>query len=36
MNELSIMRPAIGNSQNERAFRRGNAMSAAPSMSGTT
>src|ERR1700758_3975815 len=30
------MIPAIGKSQNESAFRRGNAMSAAPSMSGTT
>ena len=29
------MIPAIGSSQNERAFRRGNAMSGAPSMSGT-
>ena len=36
MNELSIITPAIGRSQNESAFRRGNAMSAAPSMSGTT
>ena len=30
------MTPAIGRSQNESAFRRGNAMSGAPSMSGTT
>jgi len=30
------MIPAIGRSQNESAFRRGNAMSGAPSMSGTT
>ena len=29
------MIPAIGSSQNESAFRRGNAMSAAPSISGT-
>ena len=29
------MIPAIGRSQNESAFRRGNAMSGAPSMSGT-
>jgi hypothetical protein len=36
MNELSIMIPAIGSSQNESAFRRGKAMSAAPSISGTT
>ena len=35
-NELSIMIPAIGRSQNESALRRGNAMSAAPSISGTT
>ena len=35
-NELSIMIPAIGSSQNESAFSRGNAMSAAPSISGTT
>ena len=32
----SIMIPAIGSSQNESAFRRGNAMSGAPSISGTT
>ena len=30
------MIPAIGSSQNDSAFRRGNAMSGAPSMSGTT
>ena len=30
------MIPAIGSSQNESALRRGKAMSAAPSMSGTT
>ena len=30
------MTPAIGSSQNESAFRRGNAMSGAPSISGTT
>ena len=30
------MIPAIGSSQNESAFSRGNAMSGAPSMSGTT
>ncbi len=35
-NELIIMIPAIGSSQNESALRRGKAMSAAPSMSGTT
>ncbi len=29
------MIPAIGSSQNDSAFRRGNAMSGAPSMSGT-
>ena len=29
------MIPAIGSSQNESAFRRGNAMSGAPSISGT-
>jgi hypothetical protein len=31
-----MITPAIGSSQNESAFRRGNAMSAAPSMSGIT
>ena len=30
------MIPAIGSSQYDSAFRRGNAMSGAPSMSGTT
>ena len=30
------MIPAIGSSQNESAFSRGNAMSGAPSISGTT
>ena len=30
------MIPAIGSSQNDSAFRRGNAMSGAPIMSGTT
>ena len=30
------MTPAIGSSQNESAFRRGKAMSGAPSISGTT
>src|SRR4029077_14099194 len=30
----SIITPAIGSSQNERAFRRGNAMSGAPIISG--
>ena len=35
-NELTIMIPAIGSSQNESALRRGKAMSAAPSISGTT
>ena len=30
------MIPAIGSSQNDSAFRRGNAMSGAPSISGTT
>src|SRR3954464_10541949 len=34
-NDATIITPAIGSSQNESAFRRGNAMSAAPSMSGT-
>src|ERR1051326_5327619 len=36
MTELSISRRAMGSSQNESAFRRGKAMSAAPSISGTT
>src|SRR5437764_6716637 len=35
-NELSIMIPAIGSSQNDRAFRRGKAMSGAPIISGRT
>ena len=30
------MKPAIGSSQNESAFRRGNAMSGAPIISGIT
>ena len=32
----SIMIPAIGSIQNESAFRRGNAMSGAPIISGST
>ena len=32
----SIMMPAIGSIQNESAFRRGNAMSGAPIISGST
>src|SRR5438094_10620764 len=35
-NEQSIMIPAIGKSQYDNAFSRGNAMSGAPSISGTT
>src|SRR3954464_1749664 len=35
-NDASIMMPAIGSSQNDRAFRRGNAMSGAPIISGST
>src|SRR3954447_1686348 len=35
-NDASIRRPAIGSIQNDRAFRRGNAMSGAPIISGTT
>jgi hypothetical protein len=31
-----MMNPAIGRSQNERAFSRGNAMSGAPIISGMT
>ena len=31
-----MMSPAIGSSQNDRALRRGNAMSGAPIMSGIT
>ena len=31
-----MIRPAIGSSQNDRAFSRGNAMSGAPIMSGMT
>ena len=31
-----MISPAIGSSQNESAFRRGNAMSGAPIMSGMT
>ena len=34
--DSSIMIPAIGSSQNDRAFSRGNAMSGAPIMSGST
>ena len=36
MKLASIIVPAIGRSQNDNAFRRGNAMSGAPSISGTT
>ncbi len=35
-NEPSIMTPATGRNQKDRAFRRGNAMSGAPIMSGRT
>src|SRR3954464_12173513 len=35
-NDDSIITPAIGSSQNDRAFSRGNAMSGAPIMSGST
>ena len=35
-NEPRIIRPAIGNSQNESAFNRGNAISGAPIISGKT
>src|SRR3954470_23175792 len=35
-NEDSIMMPAIGSSQNDSAFSRGNAMSGAPIISGST
>src|SRR3954466_9335800 len=35
-NDASIITPAIGSSQNDSAFRRGNAMSGAPIMSGST
>src|SRR3954452_2657320 len=35
-NDDSIMMPAIGSSQNDSAFRRGNAMSGAPIISGST
>src|SRR5215216_408489 len=35
-NDAVIMMPAIGSSQYDRAFRRGNAMSGAPIMSGST
>src|SRR3954447_4121932 len=35
-NDASIMMPAIGSSQNDSAFRRGNAMSGAPIISGST
>ena len=35
-NDASIMIPAIGSSQNDSAFRRGNAMSGAPIISGST
>src|SRR3954447_10273228 len=35
-NDAIIIRPAIGSSQNDRAFRRGNAMSGAPIISGST
>src|SRR5580700_8570836 len=35
-NEPRIIRPAIGSSQNERALRRGNAMSGAPIINGST
>src|SRR5215203_4242646 len=35
-NDAVIIRPAIGSIQNESAFRRGNAMSGAPIISGST
>ena len=35
-NDAVIIRPAIGSIQNDSAFRRGNAMSGAPIISGST